>query len=263
MAENFWQSRNFTRFMKTHDPAHPKLQPQPVKNAEPVAEVIAEAIEEKQAPAAQRRAALADIKAAFEKNLTTEIPYKWDKEFIAAAAEDNTDVMDYLRGKIFFGQDTLDRALAATISERDGRNAAHRLMLWGANPDAPEDHLLKDRKAPSILERAFASQTAGVFEEIVMWSDSTKGGNIFNDYLKRARSGVTGSPLLPEGWRGQGADKKVLEAVELWEEKTVAAPRGRKQAAKRLRHGGKTQRHHHPHGGLCRGARRPPAARRL
>ncbi len=227
VAAAFWQSRNFTRFMKNYNPAHPKLQlpPAPVVAAEET--VVVQNVDEKQPTAPDvltlidglARMKIEEFKPVFEKMMAKEIPHTVDKLFIAAAAQGNTGVMDYLRAKIFISSETLDRALAATIREIDRPEAAHRLMLWGTDPDSPEGPLMKDKKSSSILQRAFAAQTAGAFEEMVLWGDSTKDKEIFSSYLKRARIAQQGSPPVPESWRDKSDNKKLVEAVELWEKK--------------------------------------------
>ncbi|MEZ0225578.1 MAG: ankyrin repeat domain-containing protein [Alphaproteobacteria bacterium] len=198
----FWESRDFARYMKQQQPEHPKFQPAPSPVAETAfAPPAASALE----PPAEKLAEIDPLKEAFFRGVAgiglhalkkeaheklissmakmpeqelkktfktirdTNAPFEWSKVFIEAAGIGNIPAMRFLHNEILFDQRTLDVALSAVIMAGDDRNAAHHLVIWGANPDAHFE-VNGQFASYSIRSSAFSLGQSGCFEEMVTWA---------------------------------------------------------------------------------------------
>ncbi|TAL37302.1 MAG: ankyrin repeat domain-containing protein [Alphaproteobacteria bacterium] len=205
VAEVFWANRDFARQMRQQNPEHPKFQPaakiEPGPAPEPSsaaaapetpAKTLPEKNESKDAffrailgvglqwktsPALDVKGALTgrlaamkkdDLAEAYKTIRDTGAPFDWSAVFVKAAAASNLEAMRFLHNDLLFDQLTLNRALSAAVQAGDHRDAAHHLVIWGADPAAPFE-TGGQMKAPTIFEAAFRQERAGIFEELILW----------------------------------------------------------------------------------------------
>jgi ankyrin repeat protein len=134
--------------------------------------------------------------------------FDWRPVFIAAAAVNNTEAMRFLHNSCCFDGKTLSRALAAALGAADNRDAAHHLVIWGADPNAA---VTTRNGATTLAEAAFALGRTGALEEMMLWSN-----RIGKDQAARYGAG--------------GATKVQAEAL-----KTIAAIFDKKNAVRQSR----------------------------
>jgi hypothetical protein len=207
-ADAFWENRDFLRHMRQRQPAHPKFQPsadpspgpaatEPVSappagaaakpGTAPEKNELKEAffravtnvgLEWKAAPGmAVGRALAKKIAAMAEKELAetykiiraSQASFDWSAVFVEAACLGNIAAMRFLHNEMLFEQRTLNVALCAVVAAGDDRNAAHHLVIWGANPDASFEANAQFA-GDSIRSAAFCLGRMGCFEEIVTWA---------------------------------------------------------------------------------------------
>lgn len=195
----FWENRDFARAMRQQHPEHPKFNPAPAPEA--MAEALAPAaaepapperdalkdaffnavtavgLEWKMAPGMNVKGALAEKFAFMKKDELAETyktirgtgaAFDWSGVFVKAAGAGNIEALRFLHNELLFDQYTLNRALSAAVRTGDHRDAAHHLVLWGADPAAPfEGGGWLERL--SLFEAAFRTERAGIFEELILW----------------------------------------------------------------------------------------------
>lgn len=111
------------------------------------------------------------LAAGFIENLHIErMPFAkyfdWSRLFIAAAGAGDLGALNVADAKWPFAQqETLNRALAASIECGDNPTMAHHLVIMGAQADAVF-------KGETLIERAATLKRAGAFEEMVLWADA-------------------------------------------------------------------------------------------
>lgn len=253
--KTFWGNRHFLRFMKSKEPANPRLlpprqdakeeeqaqqeqQPQQRKSAdEPVKGAFIRALaaislEMKEKPGMNVRAKLnakmaemdeATFRDAFETIKSTRLKYNWEDVFIRAAGAGNTAVMSILHDHAHFEGRALTRALSAAVTDADQRDAAHHLMMWGADPGAAYEAGGTVYKT-SILRRAFTAKRAGAFEEMVLWGGLLGGITAFDDFEKKTKMSLTlaqVSRIRVEGQAEPDAKEKLMTALKINSEKKL------------------------------------------
>lgn len=247
-AAVFLQDRGFTLFMKGKVPRSlkplPAESPQPQKKEEaPLDALLRDLLragrEFGDSPATVRTRLNALMmkmdEAAFRddcgKIKAAKADYDWDEVFIRAAGEGNTAVMTVLQEASPASPRTLARALSAAIENEDRRDAAHHLLMWGADPDAIYETGGVNHGIP-IHRQAFRARRTGAFEEMVLWGGLLGGAMNFDHYEQSARL-LRASAQAAVALRGKAAGPKarldaareaaeqaqLLLAVRIWRKK--------------------------------------------
>ena len=253
--KTFWENRHFLRFIKSKEPANPRLlspqqeakeeeqapqeqQPQqPKGEAEPVKgafirAIAAIAIEMKEKPGMNVRAQLneklagmdeATFNDAFKTIKSTKLKYDWEDVFIRAAGAGNTTVMSTLQEHFHFEGRALTRALSAAIATSDQRDAVHHLLMWGADADASLE--IDGKKHNTAIHRyAFIQKRTGAFEEMVLWGGLLGGITAFDDYEKKAKMNLTlrqVSRIRIQGQKAPSNKERLLNALKEADEKKL------------------------------------------